>query len=103
MLPLMDVWESPLLIHSQIWHQKKNHLIISPGSYHSTMKSKGFKILLLCFITVNAFSQYRLSGIIISGEDTTAVKECVIYLNDDKRSAIPDPRGQFVFEDVSNG
>ena len=67
------------------------------------MKLKGFKILLMCFITVNAFSQYRLSGIITSAEDTTAVKECIIYLNDDKQSAISDARGRFLFEDVSNG
>ncbi len=57
----------------------------------------------MCFISVNAFSQYHLSGKIISGGDTTAIKECVIYLNDDKRSTISDARGRFVFEDVSNG
>jgi Fe(3+) dicitrate transport protein len=67
------------------------------------MKLKAFKILLLCFITANAFSQYRLSGIITSTEDTTAIKECVVYLNDEKRSAISDGRGQFLFEDLSNG
>ena len=57
----------------------------------------------MCFISVNAFSQYRLSGIITSAEDTTAIKECIVYLNDDKQSAISDARGRFVFEDVSNG
>jgi len=67
------------------------------------MKLKAFKILLLCFITANAFSQYRLSGIITSSEDTTAIRECVVYLNDDKRSAISDGRGQFLFEDLPNG
>jgi Fe(3+) dicitrate transport protein len=67
------------------------------------MRSKVFKILMLCFITVNAFSQYRLSGIITSGADTTAVRGCLIYLNDDKHSAISDARGRFTFEDVPNG
>jgi Fe(3+) dicitrate transport protein len=67
------------------------------------MKSKAFKILFLCFVTVNAFSQYRLSGIITSSADSAAVRECVVYLNDDSRSAVSDARGRFVFEDVSNG
>ena len=57
----------------------------------------------MCLVTVNAFSQYRLSGIITSAEDTAAVKECIIYLNDDNRSAISNARGSFVFENVSNG
>src|SRR5688500_7642023 len=67
------------------------------------MKLKAFNILLFCFVTVNAFSQYRLSGVITSRGDTTAVKECMVYLNDDKRFALSDRRGRFLFEDLPNG
>ncbi len=52
---------------------------------------------------MNAFSQYRLSGVITSAQDTAAIKECVVYLNGDELSAMSDARGRFLFEDVSNG
>jgi Fe(3+) dicitrate transport protein len=67
------------------------------------MKLKAFSLVLFCLVTVNAFSQYRLSGVVTSRGDTTAVKECVVYLNDDKRFALSDRRGRFLFEDLPNG
>lgn len=67
------------------------------------MKLKAFNILVLCFVTANAFSQYRLSGMVTSAEDTTAVSECVVYLNNDQRAAIADARGRFLFDDLPNG
>ena len=67
------------------------------------MRSKAFNILLLCFISLQAFSQYRLSGTVSSQEDSTFIKECVIYLNDDKKTAVTDSRGKFSFTDLPNG
>jgi Fe(3+) dicitrate transport protein len=66
------------------------------------MRSKVYSLILFCFFTVTAFGQYRLSGTLRSQEDSTAVKECVIYLGDG-RSTITDLRGKFQFEDLGNG
>src|SRR5688572_28340294 len=67
------------------------------------MKSKAFNILCLCLITVAAAAQHRLSGVVRSVEDSVAVNECVVYLNDGARSAPTDKAGRFVFEDLPNG
>ncbi|MEJ7647053.1 MAG: TonB-dependent receptor [Chryseolinea sp.] len=68
------------------------------------MKSLGFKIVLfLSLIAVNAFSQYRLSGLVTSSEDSSALRGCAVYLSDGNLSAISDARGRFVFEDLPNG
>src|SRR3989337_2252055 len=67
------------------------------------MRSKVFNILFSCLLSVPAFSQYRLSGTVSSREDSTAVKECIIYLNDEKKSAITDSRGRFLFNDLEEG
>lgn len=67
------------------------------------MRSKAFSTLLFCFIAAQTFAQFRLSGTVMSQEDSTAVKGCIIYLNDDTRTAITDARGKFSFDDVPNG
>ena len=67
------------------------------------MRSKVFNILFLSFISLQAFAQYSLSGVLSSREDSTFIKECVIYLNDGKQSAISDGHGRFRFEDLPNG
>ncbi|MFZ6009334.1 MAG: beta-sandwich domain-containing protein, partial [Bacteroidota bacterium] len=36
-------------------------------------------------------------------EDSAAVKDCVVYLNNDKRSTTTDGRGRFLFNDLPNG
>lgn len=54
-------------------------------------------------VTGTAFSQNRLSGVVASSEDSTAIRECIIYLDDDTRTAVTDSRGRFVFPDVPNG
>lgn len=67
------------------------------------MRSKVFSVLFLCFITLPAFSQYRLSGTVSSQEDSTYIRQCVIYLNDDKNTAITDGMGRFSFDNLPNG
>jgi Fe(3+) dicitrate transport protein len=64
---------------------------------------KVFKIFLFCLLSVDAYSQYRLSGIITSREDSTAVRDCTVYLADGKKSAVTDSYGRFVFNDMANG
>jgi Fe(3+) dicitrate transport protein len=66
------------------------------------MRSKVCSSILFCFLTATVFGQYRLSGTIRSQEDSSAVKECVIYLGDGT-STITDSRGKFQFEDLGNG
>lgn len=67
------------------------------------MISKVFSTATLCLCTIPLFSQYRLSGIVLSREDSTAVRGSVLYLNDDTRTVITDNRGRFLFSDVPNG
>jgi Fe(3+) dicitrate transport protein len=67
------------------------------------MKSKAFNILCLCLITMAAAAQHRLSGVVRSAEDSVAVNECMVYLNDGTMSAPTDKGGRFVFEDLPNG
>lgn len=67
------------------------------------MRSRAFKILICCILSVPAFSQYRLSGTVLSQDDSSAIKECVIYLNEGKATTISDSRGKFQFQDLANG
>lgn len=67
------------------------------------MRSKAFNIVLFCFLTGSAFGQYRLTGMVRSSADSLSIKECIVYLNTDKRSAVTDSGGRFVFEDLPNG
>lgn len=67
------------------------------------MRSQVFNTFLLCLIATASLGQYRLSGTVLSREDSTAVKECVVYLNDDKRAVNTDNQGRFIFEDLPNG
>lgn len=67
------------------------------------MRSKVFSALLLLGIAGTAFGQNRLAGTVASAEDSTAIRECVIYLDDATHQAVSDGRGKFVFPDVPNG
>ena len=67
------------------------------------MRSLAFKIFLVSLLSTTAVAQYRVSGIVMSEKDNTAIKGCVVYLNDDKRSAITDNLGRFLFNNVSDG
>lgn len=66
------------------------------------MKLKAFNILIFCFITHLTFGQYLLSGTVVSQQDSTALKECTLYLNDNQ-SVTVDERGAFTFSNLSNG
>lgn len=67
------------------------------------MRSKAFSVLLLCFIWGSSLAQYRLSGTVMSSGDSSFIKECVIYLNNDKTTAVTDSRGRFLFTDLAEG
>jgi Fe(3+) dicitrate transport protein len=67
------------------------------------MISKAFKIAILLLVSVNAYSQYRLSGYVFSDEDSTTVTECTVHLNDGKRAAFVTESGKFIFNDLANG
>jgi len=66
------------------------------------MTSKAYSTFVFLFITFTALGQYRLSGVVRSQEDSTALRVCVVYLNDGT-SATTDNRGNFTFNDVANG
>lgn len=67
------------------------------------MRLLAFKILLLCLVSGNVLAQYRLSGIVTSQKDSAVIKDCVVYLNNDKKSTSTDGQGRFLFNDLPNG
>src|SRR5688572_18418842 len=67
------------------------------------MRSKVFSLFLFSMVTVMSVAQHRLTGILRSDEDSVAVSECTVYLNNGTASAPTDKTGRFVFEDLSNG
>lgn len=54
-------------------------------------------------ITTASVAQHRLSGVVRSEEDSVAVNECIVYLNEGNKSAPTDKSGRFIFEDLPNG
>jgi Fe(3+) dicitrate transport protein len=67
------------------------------------MRSKVYSTLLFCFLSAAAVAQYRILGTVRTQEDTSAIKGCVVYLNNEKTSTITDGQGKFLFEDLPNG
>ncbi len=67
------------------------------------MRSAVFNTFIFCLLSLSAAAQYRLTGTVLSDEDSSAVRECVIYLNEGKQNAVTDSRGRFTFNDVPNG
>lgn len=67
------------------------------------MISKVYSTILFLLLYVSAQAQYRLSGYVSSDADSSAVKDCVVYLNEGKYTAVTDSRGRFLFQDVPNG
>ena len=67
------------------------------------MRSKAFSTFIFCFLAVQALGQYKLSGTVLSDEDSTFVRQCTVYINEGTKAAITDARGKFIFEDLPNG
>lgn len=67
------------------------------------MKLKVYSAILLCCLTATAEAQYRILGTVRAQADTSAIKGLVVYLNNEKTTAITDSQGRFLFEDLPNG
>lgn len=67
------------------------------------MKSAVFNIIILCLLSTLVSAQYRLSGSILSAEDSTGIRDCIVYANEEDKSAVTDSRGKFLFNDLPNG
>jgi Fe(3+) dicitrate transport protein len=67
------------------------------------MRLKAFKVLFLLLVSVNAYSQFRLSGTILSEEDSSSVKECMVHLNDGIRATFVNEDGKFAFDNLPSG
>jgi Fe(3+) dicitrate transport protein len=67
------------------------------------MKLRVYSTALFLTLYVSAQAQYRLSGAVASGSDSIAIRDCVVYLNEGKFTAITDGKGRFLFNDVPNG
>jgi Fe(3+) dicitrate transport protein len=67
------------------------------------MRSKVFNTLLFCICCVPVSAQYKITGKVANNNDSTVVRDVVIYLNDGKRSAISDNFGRFEFNDLASG
>lgn len=67
------------------------------------MKLKAFSIFVFAWLTsANLFAQYNLSGKIVSGQDSSALKGCQILLNKSQK-VITNDNGTFSFSDLPNG
>jgi Fe(3+) dicitrate transport protein len=78
-------------------------LLISHGYFHLTMTFRVFKILFLLLLSTNSYAQFRVSGMLLSEEDSTSVKECTIHLDGGSRAAFVNEKGFFSFSDVAAG
>lgn len=68
------------------------------------MKSKGFNItVLLCLLYISGSAQYRLTGKVISTDDSSAVKDCFVRLGNGNLTAVTDSFGMFSFSDLAKG
>jgi Fe(3+) dicitrate transport protein len=67
------------------------------------MISKVFSFIALCFIAVPGMAQHTISGSVVTGNDSAAVKHCSIYLSDNKSQVMSDQYGRFAFKNVKNG
>jgi len=67
------------------------------------MRLKVYSTALLLVLYVSVQAQYRLSGSVASDADSSAIKDCVVYLNEGKVTAMTDSKGRFLFQDVPNG
>lgn len=67
------------------------------------MKLKVFSILVYLFCSISAYSQFSLSGRVVFQQDSSAITECTVYLNNGKKVAITDSKGHFAFKNLSSG
>lgn len=67
------------------------------------MRSTVYNTLLFCLLSAAASAQYRIAGKVLAMEDTSAINNLVVYLDNEKRSTSTDSQGNFLFEDLSNG
>jgi Fe(3+) dicitrate transport protein len=66
------------------------------------MKLKVFSLVFFCVFSNFALGQYRLSGTVISRQDSAAVKGCTLYLNE-RQPVVSNEKGEFSFSSLSNG
>ena len=64
------------------------------------MKLRVFNTILFCICCSPVFSQFKITGKIIGSQDSTVIRDAMIYLNDGKRFAISDNYGRFEFSDL---
>ncbi|MEJ6982249.1 TonB-dependent receptor [Pedobacter sp. P351] len=67
------------------------------------MKLKAFSTIFFCFIALSALAQYKISGSVISTDDSLAVIKCSVLLNDNKSIAVTDSKGEFIFKNIPSG
>jgi Fe(3+) dicitrate transport protein len=67
------------------------------------MKLKVFNTLLICLLSTFAFAQYRISGKVLSIQDSIPVANCTVLLDDNKSYSITDNDGLFEFKNVKPG
>jgi Fe(3+) dicitrate transport protein len=67
------------------------------------MRLRVYNTVLLLILYVSAQAQYRLSGVVASNSDSSAIRDCVVFLNEGKFTSVTDSRGRFLFSDLPNG
>jgi Fe(3+) dicitrate transport protein len=67
------------------------------------IKYKILSLFLVCLVSSNLFAQYNLSGTVLSLPDSSAIKNCNVYLNEKGISVPTDSLGRFEFRDLPAG
>src|SRR5688500_14777241 len=67
------------------------------------MKLKAFNTLLLFLCSTATFAQYRISGKVLSSKENAGLAGCVVYLNDNKSTAVTNAKGEFAFGGLKEG
>lgn len=66
------------------------------------MKLKAFSLLLLLVVFTRSYAQHRLSGVLFSAKDSSAISNCKVLLNG-TLSTLTDQNGKFLFKSVPKG
>lgn len=66
------------------------------------MRLKVFSLLCCSLISTAVFSQYKISGT-VKGPDSLQIRNCSVYLNDDKSETISNQKGEFLFKNIPAG
>ena len=67
------------------------------------MRAKTVSTLIICLLSLAVVAQRRVSGVVISAEDSAAVSNAGVYLDGGNMNVTSGSRGRFAFDRIENG